>query len=468
MAERKSSIHIIKSSPAALIHNERVYAVDYAIDDDSRNFYSRIRSPRQYRNAAIKDYTDDTGQKYQKVAAPIREGVINLLPHHTIEDVKRLAKMLHDKYGIEPLHIAIHNDEGHIVDGEKIYNHHAHIVFGWHDFITHRSVKLTPMQMRKMQDDVAKHLGMQRGKVGSERRRLNNWEYKEAMAMVNEATAPLLLTIDEMKEAVNELRDELKAEKAKRPQYAALEQFKKDIEAQMEAGDLITREKFEEETAKLRAELEEQIEQLRQKDEEIEQLKAQVVAAPAPDYVAALEADRKKKKELEERRRRDKEAAKKLAIAAGIENAADKDTDRINPASVMNAVADYLPKIISRLKHLEAQIRQTEKHQEAAAANQMQQRQAERRIERLEAQLQQAMAVIKKYILDPGDDVVEFTAQQAAPTKEAATGAIDSAVNSNVKEIIEALYKRMPASARDVVNIEEQNKPEQSTSFKIG
>ena len=367
--QRKSSIHIIASSPAALLHNERVFSVDYAIDSEDKNAYKRIRSPREYRSAAIKDYTSNTGQKYQKRAAPIREAVINLLPHHTLNDVQQVANMLQEKYNIEPLHLSIHNDEGHVVNNEKIYNHHAHIVLGWHDFDTHKSVKLNRTQMKRMQTDVAKVLRMERGKENSNRVRLNHQQYKEAMRLVEEKTGPLLLTIDELKSVVKELREELKTEKAKRPQYAALEQFKKEIERQIAAGDLVTRERFDEEIDALR-------EQLALKDARIKELQSAAAAAPSPfDLEAALAATAAEKRKREEAERRASAAEKKTKeIYAAAKKALSKKNEQIAALQAK----------ITRLKN---DLLRAQKHFAAASTASMQQRQAQRRIHNLQDQL---------------------------------------------------------------------------------
>jgi len=118
-----------------------------------------------------------SGRKLQKNAVPIREGLVNLNGHHTMQDLKVLADELHVKFGIECFQIHIHRDEG--VSKDKL-NYHAHMVFSWQDLNTGKTLKLHRHHMSKIQTVVASALGMERGELreNSNRERLEVIEYK--------------------------------------------------------------------------------------------------------------------------------------------------------------------------------------------------------------------------------------------------------------------------------------------------
>ena len=86
--------------------------------------------------------------KIIKVAgcSPIREGVLLIKPDTTLVDVKKFSEECQRCWGITPLQIFLHKDEGHWLNGqpdaedkesfqvgEKWFkpNYHAHIVFDW-------------------------------------------------------------------------------------------------------------------------------------------------------------------------------------------------------------------------------------------------------------------------------------------------------------------------------------------------
>ena len=58
--------------------------------------------------------------KIIKVAgcSPIREGVLLIKPDTTLEDVRRFGEECQERWGITPLQIFLHKDEGHWLAGE--------------------------------------------------------------------------------------------------------------------------------------------------------------------------------------------------------------------------------------------------------------------------------------------------------------------------------------------------------------
>ena len=202
-----SSINIQPSSGNAIIHNERIFDVAYALKNDDVNEYHRIASISETRKAIYEDYKLHHGRKLNTKATPIREAVVNLNENHTMEDLKKLSEMLDKDYQMKVLHIAIHRDEGHIdKTGEEKINYHAHIVFSNYDFDKHITIKRDKDVMRKLQTDVANCLGMERGEENSQKVRLDHRQYKRAMQEVEEKTKELQRELKEVKQENTELK----------------------------------------------------------------------------------------------------------------------------------------------------------------------------------------------------------------------------------------------------------------------
>ena len=118
--------------------------------------------------------------KIIKVAgcSPIREGVLLIRPDTTLADVCKFGDECQRRWGITPLQIFLHKDEGHWLSGqpeagdresfqvgEKWFkpNYHAHIVFDWMNHDTGKSRKLNDEDMTEMQSLASDILLMERG-----------------------------------------------------------------------------------------------------------------------------------------------------------------------------------------------------------------------------------------------------------------------------------------------------------------
>ena len=118
--------------------------------------------------------------KIIKVAgcSPIREGVLLIRPDTTLADVRKFGEECQKRWGITPLQIFLHKDEGHWLSGqpapedkesfkvgEKWFNpnYHAHIVFDWMNHDTGKSQKLNDEDMTEMQTLASDILLMERG-----------------------------------------------------------------------------------------------------------------------------------------------------------------------------------------------------------------------------------------------------------------------------------------------------------------
>lgn len=174
----KSSIHFSAIKENSTAHNERKTELDYVYADLSENNESWKVSEVASRLSAIQDYCKEaSGRKLQKNAIPIREAVVNLNAHHTMDDLKALARDLETSTGIECFQIHIHRDEG---KSRSELNYHAHMVFDWQDKKTGKMLRLKRSDMSQIQDLVASSLKMDRGelKENSNRQRLEAIEYK--------------------------------------------------------------------------------------------------------------------------------------------------------------------------------------------------------------------------------------------------------------------------------------------------
>lgn len=100
-------------------------------------------------------------------STPIKEGVVVCKADTTMEQLQRYGQLCYEHWGITPLQIFIHRDEGHYeIPGDKTTwkpNYHAHIVWDWMNHDTGKSCKLTPQDMSEMQTILAEALDMERG-----------------------------------------------------------------------------------------------------------------------------------------------------------------------------------------------------------------------------------------------------------------------------------------------------------------
>ena len=123
--------------------------------------------------------------KIIKVAgcSPIREGVLLIRADTTLADVHKFGEECKQRWGITPLQIFLHKDEGHWLSGQpeaedkesfqidgKWFkpNYHAHIVFDWMNHDTGKSCKLNDEDMSEMQSLASDILLMERGQSKTE------------------------------------------------------------------------------------------------------------------------------------------------------------------------------------------------------------------------------------------------------------------------------------------------------------
>ena len=205
---RRDADYIASLNPAMLYirkdlaHLNEVYVAPDMEGVSLQQHYDDIRiMVKQKTGRAMQEkdvkFTDKKGkQRVRQGCSPIREGVVNIKPDTTMEDLLRYAERVHERWGIRALQIHIHKDEGHYEVMEQREqcqanlniaesrqnsaepdtedpaswepNYHAHIIWDWMDHDTGKSFKLNAEDMSAIQDLVAETLDMQRGQKKSE------------------------------------------------------------------------------------------------------------------------------------------------------------------------------------------------------------------------------------------------------------------------------------------------------------
>ena len=163
-------------------HNKREKALSYVRSD-----LSHLNEWCDFLNVHLVAYDAQmrtlvkakTGRKMQEKSRALYEGNAVIRPDTTIEDIKKLADAMHQRWGFHFVQLAIHKDEGSWQkDGTWKPNLHAHMVFDKIDHETGKTIKTTAKDTAEMQDMCARILGMERGQRGSKKEHLDALEYK--------------------------------------------------------------------------------------------------------------------------------------------------------------------------------------------------------------------------------------------------------------------------------------------------
>lgn len=184
-------------------------------------------------------YKQTTGQNMQKKATPIREGVVVIEPGTSMQQLKKFADKLHERWGIKTIQIHTHKDEGYTPEdkpGDWKPNLHAHMIFDWTDD-SGKSLKLKKQDLAEMQTVLAECLNMERG-VSSDRKHLNSIQYKamkeaeRVLELENRATRAKQITahLPELEEDYREALEQYDTARNNLDQAAQhLQELKKDI-----------------------------------------------------------------------------------------------------------------------------------------------------------------------------------------------------------------------------------------------
>jgi hypothetical protein len=116
-----TSINIQPVKGGSEIHNFREKDLSYVRSELSHLNESWTIDSISNRLSDIKErYQNNTGQRMQKKATPIREGVIVIEPGTSMDQLRDFATRCEERFGIKTFQIHMHKDEGHITRISKM------------------------------------------------------------------------------------------------------------------------------------------------------------------------------------------------------------------------------------------------------------------------------------------------------------------------------------------------------------
>lgn len=217
-----TSINVQPAKVGAEQHDRRTKHLDYVRHDlSSRNqiwecpdFGSVSKAIAEARRVV----KEKTGRSMQAKATPIREGVAVISDNTSMEQLHEFCSRCQAKWGIKPLAIYTHLDEGHEIDGEWHANRHAHIIWQWYSGDTGKSIRLSRDDMSDMQTMLAECLAMERGKA-SNKKHLDALGYK--VKEMEKQRRGLKAQIEKLQQMVDGLENKLREREQKNRQSKA-------------------------------------------------------------------------------------------------------------------------------------------------------------------------------------------------------------------------------------------------------
>ena len=235
----ESRIYVV---PELSTDNEQWINPDFG-SPDLRTHYDNIRQMvKEKTGRAMQEKERERKGKNGKTVkiagcSPIREGVLLVRSNTTLADVRKFGEECQRRWGITPLQIFLHKDEGHWLNGQPEAedresfqvgdrwfkpNYHAHIVFDWMNHETGKSRKLNDDDMMQMQTLASDILLMERGQskavTGKEHLERNDFIIEKQKAELQRMDAAkrhkeelINLAEQELKQVKSEIRtDKLK------------------------------------------------------------------------------------------------------------------------------------------------------------------------------------------------------------------------------------------------------------------
>ena len=235
----KSQIYIV---PELTADNEQWINPNFGSPDLQVHYENIKRMVKEKTGRAMQEKERERKGKNGKIikvagCSPIREGVLLIRPDTTLADVRKFGEECQRRWGITPLQIFLHKDEGHWLSGqpesgdresfqvgEKWFkpNYHAHIIFDWMNHDTGKSRKLNDEDMTEMQSLASDILLMERGQskavTGKEHLERNDFIIEKQKAELQRMDAAkrhkeelINLAEQELKQVKSEIRtDKLK------------------------------------------------------------------------------------------------------------------------------------------------------------------------------------------------------------------------------------------------------------------
>ena len=235
----KSKIYIV---PELTADNEQWINPDFGSPELQAHYENIKRMVKEKTGRAMQEKERERKGKNGKIikvagCSPIREGVLLIRPDTTLADVHKFGEECQRRWGITPLQIFLHKDEGHWLSGlpevddkesfqvgERWFkpNYHAHIVFDWMNHDTGKSRKLNDEDMTEMQSLASDILLMERGQskavTGKEHLERNDFIIKKQKAELQRIEAAKRHKEQQVNLAEQELRQvksEIRTDKLK-------------------------------------------------------------------------------------------------------------------------------------------------------------------------------------------------------------------------------------------------------------
>ena len=178
----KSKVYVVSELS---VNNEQWINLDFGSPELQTHYENIKRMVKEKTGRTMQEKERERKGKNGKIikvagCSPIREGVLLIRPDTTLADVRRFGEECQKRWGITPLQIFLHKDEGHWLSGQPEVddkeslqvgkrwfkpNYHAHIVFDWMNHDTGKSRKLNDEDMTEMQSLASDILLMERGQA---------------------------------------------------------------------------------------------------------------------------------------------------------------------------------------------------------------------------------------------------------------------------------------------------------------
>ena len=286
----KSQIYIVHELTS---NNEQWINPGFGSPDLQAHYDSIKRMVKEKTGRAMQEKERERKGKNGKIikvagCSPIREGVLLIRPDTTLADVRKFGEECQRRWGITPLQIFLHKDEGHWLSGqpeagdresfqvgEKWFkpNYHAHIVFDWMNHDTGKSRKLNDEDMTEMQSLASDILLMERGQskavTGKEHLERNDFiieKQKAELQRMDAAKRHKEEQIDLAEQELRQVKSEIRTDKLKSVATDAATAIASGVGSLFGSGKLKDLEQANEE---LRQEI-------AKRDKEIDDLKAQM------------------------------------------------------------------------------------------------------------------------------------------------------------------------------------------------
>ena len=286
----KSQIYIV---PELTADNEQWINPNFGSPDLQVHYENIKRMVKEKTGRAMQEKERERKGKNRKIikvagCSPIREGVLIIRPDTTLADVRKFGEECQRRWGITPLQIFLHKDEGHWLSGqpesgyresfqvgEKWFkpNYHAHIIFDWMNHDTGKSRKLNDEDMTEMQSLASDILLMERGQskavTGKEHLERNDFiieKQKAELQRMDAAKRHKEELINLAEQELKQVKSEIRTDKLKKTATNAATAIASGVGSLFGSGKLKDLEQVNE---KLRHEIAE-------RDKGIDELKAKI------------------------------------------------------------------------------------------------------------------------------------------------------------------------------------------------